>query len=110
MHLLQEQRDAAIAQQARAEQGESEAQEQKARAEQELQRARRSLFNAQVWRAAGLWQREPQLARRLLEDTSVCPEDLRDFAWAHYHRLSGLERGRLTGHADQVTALAVTAD
>ena len=62
---------------------------------QELQRSRHSLFTAQLFRVAGLWDRDPVLARELLEDDRVCRPELRNFAWGVYHRLSRWGRRKL---------------
>jgi WD40 repeat protein len=76
----------------------------------QLALTRRSLFTAQIWRAAQTWQKDPALARVLLEDETVCPPSLRDFAWGYYHRLSQRERGLWKPHGGAVYAMALTAD
>jgi WD40 repeat protein len=93
-------KDEADRERRRAEQNEAEARRQEEIARTERQRAeqreavarrydgmRRSLLAAQLWRVAGLWDRDPQQALTLTEDESACPSDLRDFAWAYYYRL-----------------------
>src|SRR5439155_10833986 len=42
-------------------------------------------MTAQMLRAAAVYQREPMLARALLEDSEACPRELRDFSWGYYH-------------------------
>jgi WD40 repeat protein len=76
----------------------------------QLALTRHSLFTAQIWRAAQTWQKDPALARVLLEDETVCPPSLREFAWGYYHRLSQRERGLWKPHGGAVHAMALTAD
>jgi WD40 repeat protein/serine/threonine protein kinase len=77
---------------------EKEAREQQAETARQLDRTRRTLFTAQLWRAATVAEREPAQALRLLEDADACPPDLRDFAWRLYHRRCNRLRGKLDGH------------
>src|SRR5262249_7606912 len=76
----------------------------------QLALTQRSLYSAQLWRAAGLWQKDPLLARRLLEDEKVCPPGLRDFTWGYYHRLSRRERSEWKAHDGDVLAMRLSAD
>jgi pentatricopeptide repeat protein len=76
---------------------------------QELARTREALATAQLWRAAGLWRRDPRQALALLEDTSACPDQTRDFAWRYYHRLASSEHGVWPAH-EETTALALSRD
>jgi WD40 repeat protein/tRNA A-37 threonylcarbamoyl transferase component Bud32 len=75
-----------------------------------LDLSRRNAFTAQLRRVAGMWQREPEQARDLLEDENLCPPELRDFSWGFYRRLCECGRGVLRGHSGRVMALALTAD
>jgi WD40 repeat protein/serine/threonine protein kinase len=77
---------------------------------QQLALTRRSLFTAQVWRAAQTWQKEPAYARVLLDDETVCPPSLRDFAWGYYRRLGQRERGLWKLHDGPIHAMTLTAD
>jgi WD40 repeat protein/tRNA A-37 threonylcarbamoyl transferase component Bud32 len=79
--LAEQRRRDAVALRERAEKGEKEALGQ-------LERSRHSLYSAQLMRVAGLWDRDPVLARELLDDSEVCPPDLRDFSWRLYYHLS----------------------
>ena len=76
----------------------------------ELERANHALFAAQVWRTAGIWDREPDHGLELLLDNDICPPEMRDFTWGLYHRLCHCERRELQGHTDVVTCLAVSWD
>ena len=48
----------------------------------------RSTYNLQLGRVRELWRAHPNQARQLLEDPERCPEELRDFTWGLYRRLS----------------------
>src|SRR5262249_39558336 len=85
-------------------------QQEQSRTRRQLELTERSLFNAQIWRAAGLWQKEPALAQLLLDDEKVCPPALRAFAGAYYHRLSQRERFTIKPHSGQVYAMTLAAD
>jgi eukaryotic-like serine/threonine-protein kinase len=91
---LSQQRNSAVAQKTRAEENEAAANRERKRAEdgeadatRELDQARRSLVTAQVWRVAGLWERDPLQCLQLLQNEQVCPPELRDFTWRYYHSL-----------------------
>jgi WD40 repeat protein len=75
----------------------------------ELVRTREALATAQLWRAAGRWRRDPRQALALLEDSTACPEETRDFAWRFYHRLASAEHGVWRAH-EETTSLALTRD
>jgi WD40 repeat protein/tRNA A-37 threonylcarbamoyl transferase component Bud32 len=81
-----------------------------AKTARQLERTRRTLHTAQVWRATAVWEREPAQALRLLEDAEACPADLRDFAWRLYHRACHRQRHTLKGHASKVQTLAFSGD
>ena len=107
-----------------ADQGRTEAEQRKTEAEEARRRlageqaetarlldlSRRNVFTAQLRRVAGMWQREPEYARALLEDDNLCPPELRDFSWGFYRRLCDCGRGILHGHTGRVLALAMTHD
>jgi WD40 repeat protein len=90
----------AIQERLRADQRESDAR-------QELDRARRSLFTAQLWRVAGVFDRDPIEALKLLHNEKDCPKELRDFSWGYYHHLCRhWQEGQLPGPG-AIHALAV---
>jgi WD40 repeat protein len=98
------QREAAELERGRAEQREKEARQQ-------LEQTRRSLYTAQVWRAAGLWDHEPFQAMRLLQSPIDCPPRLRDFAWGYYHRLCGnWQSTTFTSSANSASSILYTPD
>ncbi len=78
--LAEQRRQEAVTLRLRAEKGEGLALER-------LERSRHSLYTAQLMRVAALWDRDPMLARELLEDRDACPVELRDFSWRLYHHL-----------------------
>jgi hypothetical protein len=80
----------------RAQQNEEEADRQRTTAEkregeakQQLEQTRRSLYATNLWRVAGIWDRDPLQAMLLLESPRTCPAPLRDFTWGYYHHLCG---------------------
>ncbi len=73
-----------------------------------VERIRHSLFTSQVLRASLLWDKDPGLGLRLLEDTSACPPEMRDFAWGYYYHLCQGDRRRLAGVPDDTYALALS--
>jgi tRNA A-37 threonylcarbamoyl transferase component Bud32 len=79
-------------------------------AEQEEQGAARVRLSRQLARVAVLWERYPELALPLLEDTHQCPPPLRDATWARYHRLCKLDRGKFGKDGKPVVQLTATAD
>jgi WD40 repeat protein/serine/threonine protein kinase len=48
---------------------------------------RRAAFALQLAQVAFVCERDPARAARLLDDETLCPTDLRDFAWAYLRRL-----------------------
>jgi WD40 repeat protein len=97
--------------QLQAEQGKTRGERDQALAREEevrrqLDRSRRALFTAQLWRAAATGEREPTHALRLLEDAEACPPDLRDFAWRLYHRRCNRLRGRLVAPTGRLRDIA----
>ena len=64
---------------------------------------------AQVWRVAGIWDRQPDFGLDLLQDIINCPPAMRDFTWRLYQRLCQCERRELQGHTDVVSCLATSA-
>jgi eukaryotic-like serine/threonine-protein kinase len=86
-----------------AQRQEREAREQQAETARQLDRSRRTLFTAQLWRAAAIGEREPMQALRLLEDAEACPPDLRDFAWRLYRRRCNRLLGKLVGDTQYLT-------
>jgi WD40 repeat protein len=98
---LGRERNAALKQKAKAEKSEAEVKNQKETADNErnraeegerearkqLEHAQRSLLTAQLWRVAGLLDRDPLQALQILEDEKACPKDLHDFAWGYHHAL-----------------------
>jgi len=57
----------------------------KARLEAEAQKleAERGVYALQLFKAAALGERDPQRALRLLDNTRICKEELRDFTWRY---------------------------
>lgn len=53
----------------------------------EAERTRRSVYALQLAQVAAMCERDPHRALMLLDDTSRCPPELRDFTWAYLHRL-----------------------
>jgi eukaryotic-like serine/threonine-protein kinase len=82
------------------------ARQREAETARELDRARRALFTAQLWRAAAVWEREPDRALEFLHDPEACPPDLRDFAWRLYDRRCRRARPPLQGRERDVEAVA----
>src|SRR6266550_2818567 len=94
----------------RAEDNERRAVRSEDEALRRLTEVRRALHSAQVWRAAGQWDRDPGLALYLLDNADACPPPLRDFTWRLYRRLSEVERCRYEGHEQGVLDFDVSAD
>jgi WD40 repeat protein/serine/threonine protein kinase len=69
------------------EKGRKEAVQRNEELKREAERTRRSIYALQLAQVAAMCDREPYRARSLLEDTTRCPLDLRDFTWAYLHRL-----------------------
>jgi eukaryotic-like serine/threonine-protein kinase len=64
-----------------------EAVERNEELKREAERTRRSAYALQLAQVAAMCERDPHRALGLLEDTTRCPLDLRDFTWAYLHRL-----------------------
>jgi len=130
---LGRERNAALAQKVKAEDNEAEArrqeqevarqketadkqrqfaQDREAEARRQLEQAQRSLLTAQVWRVAGLWERDPLQALHLLDDADACPKELHDFSWGYYHGLcQQWQPTALAAHAKAVvSSVAVSPD
>jgi WD40 repeat protein len=86
------------------------ARDREAEMARQVERTRRTLHTAQLWRAAVVWEREPAQALRLLEDAEACPPDLHDFAWRLYRRACDCQRHKLMGHTSRVHTLAFSPD
>jgi WD40 repeat protein len=100
--VAQEERRQAEQERERTKQQKAEVEQQKQVVEREreekahqLEQSRRALFASQVWRVAGLLDRDAGHGRRLLDDADTCPLHLRDFAWGYYQRRCEPNRGRL---------------
>jgi WD40 repeat protein len=72
----------------RAQDNEKLANRRKRESEMQLERSRQLAFTAQIWRAGGLYDRDPALALALLENREACPLERRDFAWRYYRQLA----------------------
>ena len=128
---LRQERNSALDQKGRAEENAAEArrQEEKTRqqerltdkergaeageadARRDLDKSRRSLLTAEIWRAAGLLDHEPTEALGRLENREACPPDLRDFAWRYYRGLClDWKPALLQGHLGAVESVAVRRD
>ncbi len=87
------------------------AETREADARKQLEQARRSLLTAQIWRVAGVWQREPLESLQVLEDDKTCPPNLRDFAWGYYHSLcSQWKPVPITGQKGYALSMNISAD
>jgi WD40 repeat protein/Flp pilus assembly protein TadD len=78
--------------------------------EVQLELARQTVYTTQLWRAAGVWDRDSVQGRELLDDLAVCPLDLRDFTWGYYHRLCHWDRMMFHGHTARVSSLMISPD
>jgi WD40 repeat protein len=65
----------------------------------EFHRARCSVMNLQLRRVAAVCDADPELGRRLLEDSTNCPLDLRDFAWGLWYQRCQRQRWQQTKDA-----------
>ncbi len=80
-------------------------------ARRDLDKSRRSLLTAQLWRVAGLLEHDPMEALAHLDDRNDCPPDLRDFTWRYYRSLyTGWKPALLQGHRGPVESVAVRSD
>ena len=87
------------------------AEAREADARRDLDKSRRTLLTAQLWRVAGLLEHEPMEALALLEDREACPLDLRDFTWRYYRSLyTQWKPVSLQGHRGAVESVAVRKD
>src|SRR5262245_47497919 len=93
-----------------AEKQKQKAEQMRAEAERETNQARHSLYALQLAQVSTLSDRDPFLAKSLLEDPNRCPPDLRDFTWGYLHRLCRRERTPLAGHLETVSAVAFGPD
>jgi WD40 repeat protein/tRNA A-37 threonylcarbamoyl transferase component Bud32 len=87
----------------RAEKGEEDARQQ-------LRQTERTLFTAQVGRAASLWQTDPTEGVNVLRDLRICPPDERDFAWHFYYRLCQTERVQYANGQDGSYSIRFSPD
>ncbi len=87
------------------------AEDREADARRDLDKSRRSLLTAQLWRVAGLLEHEPMEALERLEDQNNCPPELRDFAWRYYRSLyTQWKPALLPGHRGPVGSVAIRRD
>ena len=70
----------------------------------------RSLFALQLSKAAAICERDPKQALELLDDAELCPDDLRDYAWRHLHRLCRRQEWAYASHASAIVAVAASPD
>jgi WD40 repeat protein/serine/threonine protein kinase len=84
--------------------------QQTALAEERLREVRHSLYTVQLLRVGSLWERDPDTARALLEDSDACPEELRDFTWRLYHDACDHRRQTFRGHGRPARTLALSPD
>jgi WD40 repeat protein len=100
----------------KANKAEKDALEKETQARRELNLSRRSQVTAQLRFVGSLCVRQPELGRQLLEDYSICPLDLHDFAWRYYFRACDRLGLRFTGRRDggaldgAITCVAFTPD
>jgi WD40 repeat protein len=107
---VQHERDLAVAARRQAEDEKARAEDEKAEADWQMERGRHLLMGTQMLQVTGVYERDPGLGLRLLEDADVCPPDLRDFVWGYYYRLCKRERARLYGHVNQAPIVALSGD
>ncbi len=72
------------------------------------ERNERNLYALTLTRVAGLCERDPAQARKLLDEG--CPPHLRDFTWRHLRGLCQRDDQGYDRHADTVLAVAVSPD
>jgi len=70
------------------------------------EQARRALYALQLAGAASAWRHHPDQGRRLLEDVSRCPPDLRDFTWGLFAQACDPPRRLFPGQAGALTMVA----
>ncbi|MBI3464882.1 MAG: protein kinase, partial [Planctomycetes bacterium] len=95
----------------------SEAEKQKTEAERQTQLAReseestrRANYASELARAEDLRRMEPVTALGILEDSSRCPLDLRDFTWGLLYHLCKRELVTLKGYDKRVHAVQFSPD
>jgi WD40 repeat protein/tRNA A-37 threonylcarbamoyl transferase component Bud32 len=71
----------ARSEQGRAEEARAWASASEADARRNLERARRGAYSLQLNRVAAVREKDPALARALLDDEELCPPSLREFTW-----------------------------
>jgi eukaryotic-like serine/threonine-protein kinase len=91
-----------------------------AAAQAQLDRTRRTLLNAQLWRVAHTWRDDPAGALELLDDSDVCRHPFRDFSWGVFYRAAGdrltpqprgtLESASVDANGRAVSSVAASAD
>ena len=108
--IAQEERQKAIADQARAEQEAIRAIRAEKQMQQQLELTQRAALALHLWRVADLWQEKPNEGLTILEDDQKCPIELRDFTWGLLHRLCKRDRHTLTQHTEKVNAVAFSPD
>lgn len=64
------------------------AEKEKARAEDAAWQAKRGACNLQLLRVQDTWREYPQKAAQFLEDSDLCPVQLREFTWGYLHGLA----------------------
>ena len=67
-------------------------------------------MTTQLWRVAGVMERNTGQGLELLNDLNACPRDRRDFAWGFYYRFCKRDRLTLAGHTERVMSVAFTSD
>jgi len=67
------------------------------------QEAERSLYASQLVLASVKALNDPAAAIQALEDTSRCPENIREFTWRYFHRLCRRDKLTWQAHAKRVT-------
>ncbi len=77
---------------------------------QARERSQQLGFTAQLWRAAGLIDRDPVAALQALDDRRFCPLELRDFPWRYYHQQSRRLERRPAQLEGGLHTAAVSAD
>src|SRR5262249_1607583 len=80
------------------------------KAEQRYQVAQRTALTAQLLRASQLLERDPGRARQLLEDTTLCPLNLRDFTWSYYATHCGKDHLALGDPTETVSDASFSAN
>ena len=71
-----------------ADEARGDAEKQRNEAIEQARLARRGAYNVQLALAEDLWRHQPAQVIKLLNDTNLCPLDLRDFSWWFLNRLA----------------------